>query len=277
MRYAIIALALLCSVTSAAAQVSVGIGLPSVSIGFNVPTYPTLVAVPGYPVYYAPQLNSNYFFYDGMYWVYERDNWYASSWYNGPWSVVGPEAVPAFVLRIPVRYYRQPPIYFRGWRADAPPRWGEHWGGAWEQRRRGWDNWNRRAVPPRAALPVYQRGYAGNRYPRADQQRVIHEQNYRVRAEGQPSQGAGPRARGPNPALPAHQGGQVARQERFPAQQNVAPHAQPVSPQLQQQHMRSPQVRAMPQGNAAAHSTQQREQENRGNGGQRGGDHNNNK
>ena len=86
MRNGIVVLfALMCAVTSAAAQVSVGVWLPGVSIGINMPVYPTLVLVPGYPVYYAPQLNSNYFFYDGMYWVYQGDNWYASSWYNGPW------------------------------------------------------------------------------------------------------------------------------------------------------------------------------------------------
>ena len=170
---------LLCSITSAAAQVSVGIGLPGVSIGINVPVYPELVPVPGYPVYYAPQVNSNYFFYDGMYWVYQGDNWYASSWYNGPWELVTPEAVPLFVLRVPVRYYRRPPVYFRGWRSDAPPRWGEHWGSAWEQSRSGWNNWNRRAVPAPAPLPAYQRQYAGTRYPRVEQQRVLQSQNYR--------------------------------------------------------------------------------------------------
>jgi hypothetical protein len=62
------------SVTSAMAQVSVGVGLPGVSIGINLPVYPELVPVPGYPVYYAPGMNSNYFFYDGMYWVYQGDN-----------------------------------------------------------------------------------------------------------------------------------------------------------------------------------------------------------
>jgi hypothetical protein len=170
---------LLCSVASAAAQVSVGIGLPGVSIGINLPAYPQLVAVPGYPVYYAPQVDSNYFFYDGMYWVYQRDNWYASSWYNGPWGLVAPEAVPLYVLRVPVRYYRQPPVYFRGWRADAPPRWGEHWGSGWERSHGGWDNWNRNAVPMPAPLPVYQRQYSGNRYPRVEQQQVLQTQNYR--------------------------------------------------------------------------------------------------
>ena len=68
------------SASSAPAQVSVGIGLPGVSIGINLPVYPELVPVPGYPVYYAPRVSSNYFFYDGLYWVYQSDNWYASSW-----------------------------------------------------------------------------------------------------------------------------------------------------------------------------------------------------
>jgi len=170
---------LLCSVTSAAAQVSVGVGFPGVSIGINLPVYPRLVPVPGYPVYYAPQVNSNYFFYDGMYWVYQGDNWYASSWYNGPWALVEPEAVPLFVLRVPVRYYRQPPAYFRGWHSDAPPRWGEHWGNTWEQRRPGWNNWNRSAAYSPAPLPAYQRQYSGNRYPQAEQQQMLHGQNYR--------------------------------------------------------------------------------------------------
>jgi hypothetical protein len=175
MRYGLIVLwMLLGSLPSAMAQVSIGIGLPSVSIGINVPVYPELVRVPGYPVYYAPQLNSNFFFYDGMYWVYQDDSWYASSWYNGPWGLVGPEVVPLFILRIPVRYYRAPPPYFRGWRADASPRWGEHWGREWEQHRSGWDRWNRRSAPAPAPLPVYQRQYSGDRYPRREQQQSLH-------------------------------------------------------------------------------------------------------
>ncbi len=169
----------LCSVTSAVAQVSIGIGLPNVSIGINLPLYPELVPVPGYPVYYAPRMEANYFFYDGMYWVYQGDAWYTSSWYNGPWWIAGPEVVPVFVLRIPVGYYRRPPVYFRGWRPDAPPRWGEHWGRDWEQRRTGWDKWNRSSVPKPAPLPVYQRQYSGDRYPQLEQQHVLRGQNYR--------------------------------------------------------------------------------------------------
>jgi len=182
MRRTLIALALLMgSLSPVLAEVNVGIGinLPGVSIGINLPAFPQLVPVPGYPVYYAPQLPSNYFFYEGMYWVYEGDDWYASSWYNGPWNRIGPERVPLFVLRIPVRYYRSPPPYFRGWRTDAAPRWGEHWGPGWEDQRRGWDRWDRRAVPAPAPLPTYQRRYDGDRYPQREQQQTLRERNYR--------------------------------------------------------------------------------------------------
>jgi hypothetical protein len=168
--------------SSAVAEVSIGIGigLPHVSIGINLPAYPRLVRVPGYPVYYAPQLEANFFFYDGMYWVFHNDNWYASSWYNGPWAFVQPDYVPAYILRVPVRYYRKPPTYFRGWRADAPPRWRENFGRDWEQRRHDWDKWDRRAAPPPAPPPSYQRQYSGSRYPRqVEQQRELQQRNYR--------------------------------------------------------------------------------------------------
>jgi hypothetical protein len=179
----VMALMLFGVVTSAEAQVSVGIGLPGVSIGINLPVYPQLVRVPGYPVYYAPQMNSNYFFYDGLYWVYQGDNWYASSWYNGPWGLVSPEVVPLYVLRVPVRYFRHPPAYFHGWRGDAPPRWDEHWGNAWTQGHSGWNNWNRNAVPAPAPLPAYQRQYSGDRYPHAEQQQVLQSRNYRYQPQ----------------------------------------------------------------------------------------------
>jgi hypothetical protein len=179
MRYVVFVLWMLLSVTSSMAQVSIGIASPNVSIGINLPVYPQFVQVPSYPVYYAPRVNANYFFFDGLYWVYEGDNWYASSWYNGPWGLVAPDAVPLYILRVPVRYYRAAPVYFRGWRADAPPRWGEHWGNQWEQRRGGWDRWDRRSAPAPAPLPVYQRRYSGDRYPRVEQQPALQGRNYR--------------------------------------------------------------------------------------------------
>lgn len=173
---------LLCSMSNlTTAQVNIGIGLPSVSIGINIPVFPELVPVPGYPVYYGPRLDTNLFFYDGVYWVFAEDNWYTSVWYNGPWDSVAPEMVPDFLLRIPVIYYRRPPVYFFGWEREAPPRWGERWGHDWEERRRNWDHWDHRSVPQRAPLPLYQRRYPQDRYPRIEEQQTLRERDYHYR------------------------------------------------------------------------------------------------
>ena len=195
-----------------AAQVSVGIGLPNVSIGIEVPLYPDLVQVPGYPVYYAPGIDSNYFFYDGLYWDCDGDNWYASSWYNGPWSLVDQDSVPEFILRVPVRYYRRPPAYFSGWASDDPPRWGEHWGNGWERQHSGWDHWNRNAPPQLAPLPVYQKQYAGNRYPDAAHQESLHAQNYRYQPNDSKVQQVyrAQGLRGSQPSQSANKGAQAA-------------------------------------------------------------------
>ncbi len=233
MRSQLIAISLLlCSLTSAFAmgnwstQVSLAIGVPGVNIGINVPAYPQLILIPGYPVYYDPRANSNYFFYDGLYLVFHGDNWYASSWYNGPWDMVGYDYVPFYVLRVPVRYYRQPPAYFSGWRDDAPPRWGEHWGRDWEQRRAGWDQWDRRSIPSAAPLPIYQREYSGDRYPRAvEQQRSIQSEHYRYQPREAVTQQHFERQEQSNQQR--QQGQQRQQQEHQEHQEQQRPQAKP--------------------------------------------------
>jgi len=228
------------AVTPAVAQLSVGIGLPNVSIGINVPLYPEFEPVPGYPMYYAPQVDSNYFFYDGMYWVFQSDNWYASSWYNGPWAMVSPIAVPVFMLRIPVRYYRHPPTYFHGWQQDAPPRWGDHWGNDWQRQRGGWDQWNRNSVPTPAPLPTYQRQYSGNRYPSYEQQRTINSQNYRYQPH--------------DPVVQQHYQQYAVPNAPTPSQQQQEQQQQPQH--QQHQHQQQPQQQQQPQPSGQGHGSQ---------------------
>jgi len=248
LRFGVIVLWLLtcCAVTSASAEVSIGIGLPNVRIGINLPLFPELVPVPGYPVYYAPQLDANYFFYDGMYWVYWDDYWYASYWYNGPWWLVEPDYVPLFILRIPVRYYRHPPPYFRGWRANAPPRWGEHWGNGWDQHHKGWSKWKRGTAPARAPLPAYQRQYTGDRYPhQVEQQQNLRQQQYKYQPRDKAVRQHFQQREQKAPA-PVQRERQVEPRMKGPGPQEVrppAPHQQPgpAAPHLQAPHQVPPQ------------------------------------
>ncbi len=273
MRYVLVILCLLfCSVTSANAQVSVGIGigLPNVSIGINLPLFPELVPVPGYPVYYAPQVDSNYFFYDGMYWVFMDGNWYGSDWYNGPWVLVEPDAVPLFILRVPVRYYRVPPPFFRGWRADAPPMWGRHWGRGWEEHHRGWDRWNRSAVPARAPLPVYQRQYTGDRYPRrVEQQQRLRSEHYRYQPHNEAIRQHYREQRGPAPLQRERRDGAPGRGQGPREYQRPAPLPQggPAGPRPEpmrrggEQFQRQAPMQAVPQQRGPAVREQKRQPE----------------
>jgi len=291
LRYGFIVMWLLMSsAMSAEAQVSIGIGLPNVSIGINLPLFPELVPVSGYPVYYAPRVDANYFFYDGYYWVYQDDNWYASSWYNGPWAFVEPMAVPLYILRIPVRYYRQPPVYFREWRPTEPPRWGQHWGRDWEKNRRGWERWNRSSVPRRAPLPVYQRQYTGERYPQPERQHELRSQKYRYqprdravrehvkykveRRESAP-------VKRENRQEPAMRAPQQRDEHRSAPQQQVAPpqHQQQAPPQHReerspkvQKHEQRPQERDMRGESNRGHGREQGRDEGRGRSEDRGRD-----
>ncbi len=134
-------------------SVALRVGIPGGRLGLRFNQYPHLTLIPGYPVYYAPQLASNYFFYENRYWVFEEDDWYTSDWYDGPWYRMERDEVPLFLLRVPVRYYRRPPPFFVLWALDAPPRWGSHWGAQWERRHRHWDRWDQRRVPRPTPLP----------------------------------------------------------------------------------------------------------------------------
>src|SRR5581483_9608267 len=160
--------------TTATAQAQVG------RIGVDIAAFPRMVAVPGYPVYYAPDVRANYFFYDGLFWVFNVDDgyWYSSSWYNGPWVVVEPDFVPQPILVVPYRYYHVRPAYWGGWAYDRPPRWDIYWGPRWVEHHHNWNHWDRNRRWTAAPLPVFQRDYPRNRYPAPAQQVTIYKQRY---------------------------------------------------------------------------------------------------
>jgi hypothetical protein len=230
-------------------QYAQGAGVAAADLGVSVSSYPDLQPIPGYPVYYAPGVDANYFFYDGAYWIYHGDNWYASTWYNGPWMTVAPEAVPEFILRVPVHYYHRRPDYFRGWRDDAPPQWSVHWGSDWQRRRSGWDRWDHNNTPPPAPLPVYQRQFSGNRYPPPEQGRELHNQNYHY----QPREAAAERVDRAQRAQEPQRPGAAEPQGR---PQNV-----PQTPQGQDRRQVEQQQREQQQRESQQREQQQREQQ----------------
>ena len=157
-------------------------------IDVDLPQYPEMLPVPDSPVYYSPSVDSNYFFYDGLYWDYYNDRWYASPWYNGPWSYVDPIYIPTYVLWVPIRYYHRHPGHWHGWNTNGPPHWSQHWGGEWQSRHNEQYRGNPRGNA-RAPLPEYQRGYSRANYPRAvQQQNTLHSQHYAYRPQEQVAQ-----------------------------------------------------------------------------------------
>jgi len=220
---------------------------------------------------------------------------------------VGPESVPVFILRVPVRYYRHPPVAWVGWRSEAPPRWGERWGHDWEQRRSGWDRWDRRTPHAPAPLPVYQREYSGNRYPRVEQQQVLQREKYRhepqdpvVRQHYQqrgaqpqrgereqpanqrsspppPPQQSAPAASRTQPSQGRGEGVQrsapapVAPEQGGPAIQRQKQQPQPAAVQHEQQAPRSQGQQDRPQGKGQSKAdTQQQQRPEQGQGRERG-------
>jgi len=241
----VLAATLLSTLTVRSAQAQV-----AVSIGINFGSYPDMVGVPGLPVYYAPGLGYNYFFSDGLFWIYSGDLWYQSAWYNGPWIEVGPDGVPLYLLRVPVRYYRRPPTYFSAWQSNRAPHWDEHWGPAWQQQRQGWD---REPVnSARGPLPSYQRNYQGARYPAPAQQQSLAQQNDHGRGGNPPSAEqhgspqqlrAGPGQAGVTAGRPAEQQRQAPPQaQRPPEQQQRQAPPQAQRPPEQQQRQAPPQA-----------------------------------
>jgi hypothetical protein len=155
------------------------IGPPGADPGLRVPLFPYLAPVPGCPVYVASGMAANYFYFDGLFWIYRGGGWFAGIWYDGPWGLVPAEVVPMPLLWVPVRSFRDPPAGFRAWQGMEPPHWGEVWGAAWEARRSGWEQWDRHSAPALARLPGYQKGFAGPRYPRPEEQWDLHNRNFR--------------------------------------------------------------------------------------------------
>jgi hypothetical protein len=90
-----------------AADVRINIGIPAPAIVIQAP--PRLVLVPGTPVFYAPEVEYNYFVYGDHHYIVRDGRWFIARTHRGPWRLVAVERVPRPIVAVPVTYYRVPP------------------------------------------------------------------------------------------------------------------------------------------------------------------------
>jgi len=117
--------AVLCSGAAVAAQgvrIDIGLGTPSVP-PVVITTPPRLVVVPGTSVYYAPEVPTDYFRYNGRYYTVVNDVWSTAPAYHGPWVTIQIGQVPRPVRSVPVDYYKIPPGHLK---KHGPPAWAGH-------------------------------------------------------------------------------------------------------------------------------------------------------
>ena len=112
-------------VRAADVHVGVHIGIPAPPV-LSFPAPPHLVVVPGVPsVYYAPDVDVNFFTYGDRYYTYYDGGWFYAYDTSGPWTYVERRYVPAPILHVPTRYYRVPPRLVGGghWHGDHDHGW----------------------------------------------------------------------------------------------------------------------------------------------------------
>jgi hypothetical protein len=106
---AVIVSAVLFSPLDSFAGVNVNVGINIPLPVFEITAPPAMVVVPGTYVYYAPNVSADIVFYHNYWYRPYGECWYRATSYNGPWSFVAVNSVPAPVLHLPPDYRRVPP------------------------------------------------------------------------------------------------------------------------------------------------------------------------
>jgi hypothetical protein len=95
----------------AGVNVNVGISVPLPVIEIDAP--PAVVLIPGTYAYYVPDVDADIIFYHNYWYRPYGERWYRSTGYNGPWTFVSINAVPAPLLHLPPGYRHMPPGHER--------------------------------------------------------------------------------------------------------------------------------------------------------------------
>jgi hypothetical protein len=109
-------------------ELGLGIGAPP-PVEFGGP--PELVPIPGRYVYFAPDIDTDFFFYHGQWYRPHKGRWFRSEHYTGPWEHV--REVPPALTDLPGDYRTTTPGYYRVPYGELRNNW-ERW-----EREKYWD------------------------------------------------------------------------------------------------------------------------------------------
>ena len=117
------------------AGINVDINVPLPDIAVAGP--PAMVVVPGAYVYFAPDVETDLFFYHGYWYRPYQGGWYSSLGYNGPWGRITIGNVPPPLVSLRPGYRNLPPGYKRMPYTVVQRYWRQ-----WEEERY-WDSYQR--------------------------------------------------------------------------------------------------------------------------------------
>ncbi len=93
---------------TAEVNINVGIGVPPPP-PLVIPAPPPMFVIPRTYVYFAPEVDTDIFFYRGYWYRPYQGHWYRSGSYNGRWVYIAPRRVPSVLLSLPPDFRRVPP------------------------------------------------------------------------------------------------------------------------------------------------------------------------
>jgi hypothetical protein len=94
----------------AGVNINIGINVPPAVV---IPAPPAVVLIPGTYIYFIPDIEADFLFYQDYWYRPYKGRWYRARSYNGPWVYVVPARVPGVLLHLQPDFRHIPPGHER--------------------------------------------------------------------------------------------------------------------------------------------------------------------
>jgi hypothetical protein len=115
------------------ATVSAVLPVPPPPPPLVIPAPPPVYVIPDTYAYFAPDVETDLFFYGGFWYRPHGGHWYRASHYGGPWGFIVLKNVPGVLIKLPPGYRHVPPGHQRIPHSHLKKNWKK-----WKQTRH-WD------------------------------------------------------------------------------------------------------------------------------------------